>query len=96
MLGQFAQATELGFATIAAGLCLSASTVAGQPVLVPVRKDAGGSASPPPRPSNDAGTELPPLVATTLLPETASATRPRGRSAYAERLHRAGSEDQTS
>ena len=93
MLGQFAQATELGFSVIAAGLCLTASTLAGQPVMVPVRK-AEGPAAPPPPPARTR--ERKPDL--TLPPASApmdAASRPRGRSSYAERLHGASTEEHT-
>lgn len=97
MLGQFAQATELGFATIAAGLCLTASTSADQPVMAPVRQ-AVGPAAPPPPPARARQrqpiTELPSVPGPTpALVDTAP--RPRGRSSYAERLHSAATEENT-
>ena len=99
MLGQFAQSTELGFATITAGLCLAASTVAGQPVMVPVRQATGPAPPPPmpvrgprPEPEKASVPEPPPSVP---VPAPAPEPRARGRSAYAERLHRSSPEDQT-
>ncbi len=89
MLGQFAQATELGFATIAAGLCLTASTLAGQPVLAPVRKVVGPAPPPPP----PARTRQPEPVSEALAGPAAPRFLPRGRSSYAERLHRSSTEE---
>ena len=90
MLGQFAQSTELGFATIAAGLCLTACTLAGKPVLVSADEEetevlplSPSSRAARPQPTD----ESPP----TPLPDqvlAAAAPRARGRSAYAEHLHR--------
>ncbi len=95
MLGQFAQATELGFATIAAGLCLAASTLAGQPVMVPVRKTVEPAAPPPPSrtPKLEPDPGLP-LDSGAMPAPVGTLPRPRGRSSYAERLHRASTEDQ--
>ncbi len=88
MLGQFAQATELGFATIAAGLCLTASELAGRPVLVAVPEVAGPAAPPPPPVRG----RQPEPAATSLPAPTALVALPRGRSAYAERLHQPSEE----
>ena len=87
MLGQFAQATELGFATIAAGLCLTASTLAGQPVLVEATQPVGPAAPPPP----PARTRRPELVIE--APPAPPRPLPRGRASYAERLHRRSPEE---
>ena len=90
MLGQFAQATELGFATIAAGLCLAACTLAGQPVLESASPEDGFGESfavPAVTATRTKAMERP---APPALPEEVSAAvppRPRGRSSYAERLH---------
>ncbi len=98
MLGQFAQATELGFAVISAGLCLTASRLAGQPVMVPTREPAE-SEDPPPglvrkgriRPEN----ESPPRTLASPPPAGVGVPLPRGRASYAEQLHRASSEDRS-
>ena len=99
MLGQFAQATELGFATIAAGLCLTASTLAGKPVLVPVRELDDAESPPLPSPIREkrlkpiSGSPVP-LPPPTPVPGV-TGPRVRGRSAYAERLHRSEPENPT-
>ena len=97
MLGQFAQATELGFATIAAGLCLTASTLAGKPVLLSVSglQEASGS-PPPPFPTGEQRLRPVPEFQPPLAPSPGVAVpRTRGRSAYAERLHRSEPENPT-
>ncbi len=102
ILGQFGQATTLGFATITCGLCLAANRPGASeaveaatplpergnplPPLPPARPRAsampgGGSIRPETPPS-------PPPVA----PAVAAGTLPRGRSAYAERMHREAEE----
>ena len=95
MLGQFAQATELGFGVIAAGLCLSASRLVDQPAPVPEDDAEETPVLPVPAGRSRREEPDPGLVPTPALPETTTAAaRPRGRSAYAERLHRAATEDQ--
>ena len=89
--GQFSQATELGFATIAGGLCLAATRRAPEPTpatvaAVPMHRGAPpfrGTADPahPPRPV--------PVAATPNVKPTAV----RGRSVYAERLHAISAEN---
>lgn len=95
MLGQFAQATELGFATIAAGLCVTACTLAAQPVLVSAEADAGPElpVSPPERVGNIQPKKESRLPAPLPPPAVSAGPRARGRSAYAERLHRAATDE---
>ena len=79
--GQFSQPTELGFVTIACGLCLAANRP-GAPASLPGLPSSDG---PPPPPSRRVRTVKP------APPPAAAALKPsgvRGRSAYAERLHR--------
>ena len=79
--GQFSQPTELGYATIACGLCLAANRP-GAPAPLPAPPS---SAEPPPPPSRRV------RIVQSAAPSAASALKPsglRGRSAYAERLHR--------
>lgn len=94
MLGQFAQATELGFAVIAAGLCLTASRLAGEPAVVPASESAETEDPPPrlslgrrPQPGSRPGPPASPPSLGVAVPLR------RGRASYAERLHRASSED---
>jgi hypothetical protein len=76
--GQFSQPTELGYATIAGGLCLAAN----QPARVIVRAEPVAVA---------ANADAEPAVAG-MGP--AAAARFRGRSAFAERLHAADDPEQ--
>jgi hypothetical protein len=96
--GQFSQPTELGYATIAGGLCLAATVPAR--VVAPAADAEPDEADPPPRisvPAEEAvhdrraaevpmqppnGAHGPPLQ-----PNSPTPPRSRGRSALAERLH---------
>ena len=91
MLGQFAQATELGFAVVAAGLCLTAGRLADQPVMAPVREPV----EPAVPPSSPARTrrQQPAVKTAPAPPPTVAPPTARGRSSYAERLHRAPAEE---
>ena len=97
MVGQFGQATMLGYATIAAGLCLAAnrpgaSELAAMEAASPVRVQP----LPPLPPSLPRPTSLPgrglaePQVKPPPPPPPTARALPRGRSAYAEQMHREG------
>ncbi len=94
ILGQFGQATVLGFATIAGGLCLAANRPGAdeEPAAEP-------RSLPPPVPSrastlSSKGLVQPeaPTTRPAASPPTAGAL-PRGRSAYAEQMHREAAEE---
>lgn len=98
ILGQFGQATTLGFATIAAGLCLAANgpgaSETAEEEAPPTKRANPLPPLPPARPRAAAlpggglvRPEAPP-PAQPAAPAAAAGTLPRGRSAYAERMHR--------
>ncbi len=94
MLGQFGQATTLGFVTIAAGLCLAANnpgaSEAAAAEALKLERARSLPRLPPSAPRASAlpgrGLAEPPTPVTRPTP-TAQAL-PRGRSAYAEQMHR--------
>ena len=114
LLGQFSQPTELGFATIAGGLCLTASLRAGEP-LPEEAEEAEAEVQEPVATGRTVGkgravtaagpvetarpTRAMPAAKVTprvqaVRPEQPARAVPvgRGRSAYAERLHRGSTE----
>ena len=78
--GQFSQPTELGYATIAGGLCLAANR---RGAAVPLAASALPAAPPPP-PSRRVEVVKPIILPAAPAPKPAAV---RGRSTYAERLH---------
>ena len=94
LIGQFSQATELGYATIAGGLCLTACRAASEPTPISKEEEepvVEAKVVPPGRAKRLAVTApvLPPPTMPALAAVVAADTAPvaRGRSALAQRLH---------
>ena len=100
VLGQFGQATTLGYVTMACGLCLAANrpgapveTEAALPPTQPRAKPL------PPLPGSPRASALPgsgliqPETPTVSPARPSAGTAPRGRSAYAEQMHREAEEE---
>ena len=94
LIGQYAQPTELGFAVIAAGLCLSA--LRQSPGAAASGADDGALAAEAALPAPNQGDPKREKIRTAAaVTSSPSPARPRGRSAYAERMHKSRSETAT-
>ncbi len=100
VLGQFGQATTLGFVTIASGLCLAANRPGASETVEAGTEPKPRAKSLPPLPPPSRGTSLPGKgsvqpeapVPPPARPAATAGTLPRGRSAYAEQMHREAEE----